>query len=70
MSKAFIVYHDGARLTRIKYEGGGEVPKELSGSYTSAKAAKAAIERYEHGKKPSRKDLNRTVKDASSKDAA
>lgn len=70
MSKAFITYNSGSFLTKIKYEGGGEVPKELSGSYTSLREAKEAIRKYEASKKPSRRDTKREIKNASSENAA
>lgn len=39
-------YTSEGRLIRIKWAGGGEVPAELSGLYTSLHAAKSAGEEY------------------------
>lgn len=39
-------YTSEGRLFRIKWAGGGEMPKELSGLYTSLPAAKKAADEY------------------------
>lgn len=43
--KELLVVPVGA-LKRVKYAGGGELPKELQGLYTSDTEALRAIERY------------------------
>jgi|DEB0MinimDraft_6_1074348.scaffolds.fasta_scaffold00195_8 hypothetical protein len=53
-------------LWYIKFEGGGQLSKELSGGYSRQADAKWAIECYEAKKKPSRK-AERKVKDGQSK---
>jgi hypothetical protein len=35
-------------LCRIKWEGGGRLPKELEGAFTGIHRAKAAIDRYQN----------------------
>ena len=42
-------------LYRIEWEGGGQLPKALSGRYTSAKEANKAITEYEDNKQNNRK---------------
>lgn len=39
-------------LYEIYYEGGGEVPQELQGSYTKEYVAQQRIDAYVAGKKP------------------
>lgn len=56
-------------LWYVKFEGGGQLSKELSGGYTSQKEAEWAISNYEAKKKPSRK-ANRKVNNGESQDTA
>lgn len=41
-----VVKEVNSSLYRIKFEGGGELPKALSGRYTSTKLAQDAINNY------------------------
>lgn len=45
MSKELIAYTDGF-LVRIRFDGGGEVPEDLKGLYTSKLNAQEAIDAY------------------------
>lgn len=49
--KEFKIYSDGF-LFKMKWEGGGEMPAILQGSYTSYWAAKDAGEKYKASRKP------------------
>lgn len=66
-SKSYTLFLEN-NLWRIKFEGGGQLAKQLSGGYTHRKDAEWAIECYEATKKPSRK-AERKVKNEQSKDA-
>lgn len=46
MRKKEFKYYSEGRLFRLKWAGGGEMPKELSGLYTSFKDAEKAAEQY------------------------
>lgn len=47
MSKRFVIEPVLATsLVRVRFEGGGEVPASLSGSYTTPAAAQQAIDVY------------------------
>lgn len=49
MSKKRLIVEQvpGSTLHRLKWEGGGELPHSLKGSYTSVKEAQHAIARWE-----------------------
>lgn len=49
--KEFKIYSEGY-LFRMKWVGGGEMPKELQGSYTSYRDARKAGEDYKARRKP------------------
>ena len=68
MTKDYTVVPVG-RLYKIKWAGGGQLAKELSGLYTSHNEIKKAIEKYEK-KKPATKQTKRGVKNGTGKDAA
>jgi hypothetical protein len=41
-----VLKHDGCSLFRVGFDGGGVVPKELEGFYTSVDVAQKAITAY------------------------
>lgn len=48
-SKNFLIrQREGTTLFNISYEGGGEVPAELAGLYTTEQLAEAAVARYKN----------------------
>lgn len=49
--KEFRIYSDGF-LFKMYWEGGGEMPAALKGSYTSYREAVRAGERYKANRKP------------------
>lgn len=51
------------QMYEVHYVGGGELPSELSGSYTSKRVARASISAYVH-KRDSGKKTNATSKKA------
>ena len=48
--KQLIIKQSTYNLYTIQYEGGGQLPKELSGSYNKKTVAQEAIEGYEASK--------------------
>lgn len=66
--KSYSLYLD-KNLWKIKFEGGGQLSKELSGGYSSQRDAEWAISIYEAKKKPCRK-ADRKVTNGQSEDTA
>lgn len=62
MTKELVKYTVG-NLYKFKWNGGGEIPVALSGSYTSAKEADRAAEIYLNSRRP------KTVKAGAKKNA-
>jgi|TARA_R110000744_G_scaffold160193_1_gene276486 hypothetical protein len=54
--QALLVYkpQDGFKFHKIKYEGGGPVPEEISGSYTGISGALKALLAHLEARKPTK----------------
>lgn len=57
-------------LIRIKWEGGGQMPKALSGLYTNRAELEASVAAYEAAKKPSRQAERKVKEDGKKQDTA
>lgn len=55
--KVLVPYYEG-RMVKIKYEGGGQLPEELSGMYTSVGEANKAISNYTPKRTPKKVTKN------------
>lgn len=65
-AKSYRIVKD-LNLLRVEWEGGGQMPACLKGSFTSKTKIEQAVAEYEKTKKPSRQ-AKRPVKDASTED--